>query len=189
MASAFAHVGIGYALGKTFALPIQGWRLWSLTVLCCLLPDADVVGFFLGIPYEHMWGHRGFTHSIVFAFLAGMVVARLAVPRVPVWTGLYGMSALYFFLVTLSHGMLDAFTDGGLGIAFFAPFDSTRYFFPWRPILVSPIGIAQFFSEWGMSVLLSEFLWIGLPVGLWLAVLRIIGKIGPGKAQEEKRIE
>jgi hypothetical protein len=40
----------------------------------------------------------------------------------------------YFFVVTASHGALDAMTDGGLGIAFFAPFDNTRYFFPFRPI-------------------------------------------------------
>lgn len=178
MASAFGHVAVAYALGKTFTLSIPAWRLWSLTVMCSLLPDVDVFGFFLGIPYEHPLGHRGFTHSIMFAILVGMVASRLAAPNFLFWTSRYWMSALYFFLVTMSHGFLDAFTDGGLGIAFFAPFDSTRYFFPWRPISVSPIGIAQFFSEWGMGVLLSEFLWIGIPVGLWLVLLRIIGKIG-----------
>jgi len=83
------------------------------------------------------------------------------------------MSALYFSLVTMSHGFLDSLTDGGLGIAFFAPFDSTRYFFPFRPLTVSPIGLAQFFSEWGMGVVLSELLWIGIPVGLWLVLLHI----------------
>jgi inner membrane protein len=178
MASAFAHVAVGYALGKTFTLAIPARRLWSLTVLCCLLPDVDVVGFFWGIPYEHLWGHRGFTHSILFAFLTGLVIARVAAPNISFRTSLYGMSALYFFFVTLSHGILDAFTDGGLGIAFFAPFDSTRFFFPWRPIAVSPIGFAQFFSEWGLGVLLSELLWIGLPVGFWLLVLKITGKVG-----------
>ena len=38
-----------------------------------------------------------------------------------------------------SHGVLDALTDGGPGVAFLAPFDDTRYFFPWRPIRVSPL--------------------------------------------------
>jgi hypothetical protein len=32
-------------------------------------------------------------------------------------------------------------TDGGLGCALFWPFDTTRYFAPWRPIPVSPIGL------------------------------------------------
>jgi len=36
-------------------------------------------------------------------------------------------------------------TNGGLGIAFFSPFDPARYFLPWRPILVSPIGASVFF--------------------------------------------
>ena len=39
---------------------------------------------------------------------------------------------LYLFLSTASHGVLDALTDGGLGVAFFSPFDQTRYFFPFR---------------------------------------------------------
>ena len=183
MASAFGHVAVAYALGKTCTLSIPAWRLWSLTVLCSLLPDVDVVGLFLGIPYSHMLGHRGFTHSIVFAILVGLVVPRLASPTISYWTPSYWMSALYFSLVTMSHGFLDAFTDGGLGIAFFAPFGSTRYFFPWRPLTVSPIGFTQFFSEWGMDVLLSELLWIGIPVGLWLVLLRAIRKIGTKSAE------
>ncbi len=178
MASAFAHVAVAYSLGKTFTLSIPARRLWSLTVLCCLLPDVDVLGLLWGIPYGHPLGHRGFTHSIVFAILVGLTVFRLASPTIPYWTRSYLMGALYFSLVTMSHGILDAFTDGGLGIAFFAPFDSSRYFFPWRPIAVSPIGISQFFSEYGMGVVLSELLWIGIPVGIWLVVLRVTRRTG-----------
>src|SRR5437016_8948293 len=69
---------------------------------------------------------------------------------------------LYLFLASASHGVLDAFTNGGLGVAFFSPFDATRYFFPCHPIEVSPIG-AAFFSERGLSVLQSEFVWVWLP--------------------------
>jgi inner membrane protein len=68
----------------------------------------------------------------------------------------------YFFLITISHGCLDALTDGGLGVAFFAPLDQTRYFFPWRPIEVSPIGL-DFFSARGLTVIESELLWIWIP--------------------------
>lgn len=182
MASAFAHVAVVYAFGKTFSLSIPAWRLWSLTVLCCLLPDVDVLGLFWGIPYEHPLGHRGFTHSIAFAILVGLVVPRLASSTISYWTRPYLVSALYFSLVTMSHGILDAFTNGGLGIAFFAPFDSTRYFFPWRPIAVSPIGISQFFSEYGMGVILSELLWVGIPVGLWLILLKLTGRTTTNRA-------
>jgi inner membrane protein len=65
--------------------------------------------------------------------------------------------------VTASHGALDALTNGGLGVAFFAPFSNARYFFPWRPVEVSPIGVAPFFSEWGVRVLESELVWLWLP--------------------------
>lgn len=69
----------------------------------------------------------------------------------------------FFFLLSASHGVLDAFTDGGLGIALLAPFDNTRYFFPWTPIIVSPLGLRGLLSHWGMLVMKSELLWIWLP--------------------------
>lgn len=173
MASVFGHIAVAYAMGKTLQPAFRTKRFWWLAFACCLLPDADVIGLFLGIPYEHVLGHRGLTHSLFFAGIMGILVPRLAVPGLAFGSGIYGILALFFFGVTMSHGVLDAMTDGGLGIAFFAPFDSTRYFFPWRPISVSPIGISSFFSTWGLGVLWSELLWIGIPVGLWLGTMRV----------------
>jgi inner membrane protein len=49
-------------------------------------------------------------------------------------------------------------TSGGLGIALFAPFDNTRYFYSFTPIKVSPIGVEAFFSARGLAVLKSEFI-------------------------------
>ncbi len=75
------------------------------------------------------------------------------------------------FLVTLSHGLLDAMTNGGLGVAFFSPFDTTRYFLPWRPIRVSPVGVGRFFSAQGVAILASEIEYVWLPLAtLWLGV-------------------
>ena len=172
MASAFGHVAVAYAMGKTLDATWASTRFWVFSVLCCVLPDADVLGLLMGIPYEHVLGHRGITHSIVFAMLVGLVVPCFVVPNSPIGSKPYVVLAIYFGLVTMSHGLLDALTDGGLGIAFFAPFDSTRYFFPWRPITVSPIGLSQFISSSGMRVLLSEMVWIGIPVACWLLGLR-----------------
>ena len=76
------------------------------------------------------------------------------------------------FTVTASHGVLDALTNGGLGVAFFAPFDGTRYFFAWQPLVVSPISFERFFTSWGGAVLQSELKFIWLPLSLlWLAVV------------------
>jgi len=66
-------------------------------------------------------------------------------------------------------------TNGGLGVAFFSPFDKTRYFFPWQPILVSPISLTRFFSGRGTAVLQSELIWIWIPAGL-LAVLMLVSR-------------
>ena len=76
----------------------------------------------------------------------------------------------YLFLATASHGVLDAMTDGGIGVAFWAPFDAGRYYLPWRPIVVSPLGIRRFFSAWGLAVLASEALWVWLPAALFAAL-------------------
>src|SRR5215813_8832160 len=73
---------------------------------------------------------------------------------------------LFLFFATASHGVFDALTNGGLGVAFFSPFDNSRYFFPWTPIRVSPIGAGRFFSSRGIAVLQSEMLVIWIPAML-----------------------
>jgi inner membrane protein len=70
-----------------------------------------------------------------------------------------------------SHGIVDMATNGGHGIALLWPFSDQRLFWPWQPIEVAPLGIAAFFSQWGLEVLASEFVW------LWLPAI-VIGAIG-----------
>ncbi|MDX5152520.1 MAG: metal-dependent hydrolase, partial [Acidiferrobacterales bacterium] len=79
----------------------------------------------------------------------------------------------YLFIAMASHGLLDMFTDGGLGIALLWPFDHARYFWPQQVITVSPIGMS-FFSGWGLRTLVSEFFWIWLP-SLFAAVCLFAG--------------
>src|SRR5207248_6720859 len=76
----------------------------------------------------------------------------------------------YFFLVIASHGFLDAFTDGGMGIAFFAPLTNQRWFFPFRPIEVAPISITGFFTGRGARVFASELLWVWTPAAMLAAI-------------------
>src|SRR5205823_2045643 len=167
MASAFSHAIVALAMGKAFRNKDLSWRELFLGALCSVVPDLDVIGFFFGVQYGDLWGHRGLTHSVVFAaLLAGRLVALCyrSKPAVTM-TGLF----LYFSLCTASHGVLDAMTNGGLGVAFFSPFDTTRYFLPWRPIKVSPIGVGPFFSGRGAAVMLSEIIYVWLPLMvLWI---------------------
>jgi len=129
-----------------------------------MLPDLDVVAFSLGIAYGNILGHRGITHSLAFALVLSAAVAAIAC-RPPALQAMRLRVWLFLFAATASHGLLDAFTDGGRGIALLAPFSAARWFFPWRPIEVSPIG-AAFFSQWGLDVLRSELIWIWLPCAL-----------------------
>jgi len=148
-------------------------RIWVLGTACSLLPDIDVIGFRLGIRYADFWGHRGFTHSLVFAALLAGIIVGVGFRR-----GVSGMQPLlmwaYLFLVTASHGFLDAMTDGGLGTAFFSPFDNNRFFLSWTPIRVSPIGVGRFFSSRGLVVLQSEVLWIWIPAMVLVAIAQLI---------------
>jgi inner membrane protein len=180
VASAFSHAIAAGALGAAFSRRRWPARFWVLGAACAILPDADVLGVPLGVPFGSPLGHRGFSHSLVFAAaLAGVVVALCfrrmpeGASRVRLW--------LYFFLATASHGVLDALTDGGPGIAFFAPFDNGRYFLPVRPVVVSPIGIRPFFSEWGVRVIESELRWIWLPSVVFAGLAVIVRRrVAPG---------
>lgn len=174
MASVFSHTVVALAVGKLSIVRSMPSRFWWLSILCSILPDIDVLSFAFGINYGDVLGHRGLTHSLSFALVLAFLVVQVWFRDVPTWTLMWWVLIAHFFIVTASHGMLDAMTDGGLGIAFLAPFDNTRHFFPWRPVLVSPIGIAPFFSRYGFDVLVSELLWIWLPVGALVLVMKTI---------------
>ena len=176
MASFFSHAAVGLVIGRISTSRSMPPRFWWLSILCSILPDADVLSFVFGIDYGSLLGHRGLTHSLSFALMLSVIVVRIWLKDEQTWSRTGWMLIAHFFLVTASHGMLDAMTDGGLGVAFFAPFDNNRYFLPWRPVQVSPIGIAPFFSRYGLDVLLSELVWIWIPVGFSWVLIRILLK-------------
>ena len=162
MPSALGHVAPALALIPAFYQPGTPKRLWVLGVLCAAAPDLDVFTFRLGIPYAHPLGHRGLSHSIPFAAAAALAVTLLAFPRAQT-SHSRGRAWFYLFLAIASHGLLDAFTNGGLGVALFSPFDTARYFSPFRPIEVSPLSLGTFLSGRGLAILASELIWVWLP--------------------------
>ena len=140
MASIFGHALISVALGTSFSKKLKSAKFWLLGIVCSIIPDADVIGFNYGIKYASFWGHRGFTHSFVFALFFGITITFLFYKK-HFLTKKGIILILFFFLCTASHSILDAMTTGGKGVAFFSPFNNDRYFFPFRPIKVSPLGI------------------------------------------------
>jgi inner membrane protein len=173
MPTVMTHAVVGVGLGMMFTSRKMPALYWVVAAGLPMLADLDVIAFRLGIPYQSEWGHRGFTHSLSFAFAGACLTAAVTWQR-------FGAPLLdllgFYFAVLASHGLLDAFTNGGLGVAFFWPLDQTRYFFPWRPIQVSPIGTA-FFSRDGIRTMETEVVWVWLPtallVGLWCLVRRL----------------
>ncbi len=173
MASAFAHAAAGAALWPLLRTPAARRLTWVVGAALAAMPDLDVIGFHFGIGYGDLLGHRGLTHSLLFAAVVATLLVFVLMRRRASSPDRLRVGA-FLFLAIASHGVLDAMTTGGLGVAFFSPFDETRYFFPWRPIAVSPIGIAPFFTSRGLAVLANEAIWVGLPslalacAGWWL---------------------
>ena len=154
--ASLGHIVVGMAAARVQSGGAGGRRPALAAMLfwaaLSFLPDADVVGFGLGIRYEDAWGHRGATHSLAFSLALGAAIGVLA-PR-------FGRPALrtgvMAAMVVASHALLDTLTDGGLGCALFWPFDLTRYFAPWTPLPVSPIGLG-YLSPYGLYVATVEF--------------------------------
>jgi inner membrane protein len=162
MPTVFSHaavpVAVGLGLGRIGIPP----RLLLAGVAVSVLPDLDSVAFRIGIPYEATLGHRGVTHSLVFAAAAALLGAcafRL------LRTG-FGRAFWFLLLAAVSHGVLDAFTTGGRGVAVFWPWSAARHFVPLQVIEVAPLALSRLLSPRGAAVLGSELLWVWLPCGL-----------------------
>lgn len=181
MATIITHTAVAITAGTVYAKNKMPRYFWTLSIICSILPDIDILGFGFGIKYADFLGHRGFTHSLTFAALVGFIVTFVFFKNIPRFSKKWWGLLIYFFLLTASHGVLDAMTNGGLGIAFFAPFDNQRYFLPWRPLLVSPIGINHFLTKYGLDVLLTEIRWIWGPLFIVLGMTFMLRK--PKKLQ------
>lgn len=178
MPTIFSHaaLGAGLALGTSREAPPELRRpLAWIAAAVAATPDLDVAAFSLGIPYGDLLGHRGLSHSLVaavaigavaWAVLLGLVPRADDIPR-PGWR-----EALVLVVAAASHGLLDMATDGGLGCAVLAPFSAERFFWPVRPIPVSPIGLG--FLVWGLPVLAWELvlLWPAACAGWYVGGLR-----------------
>lgn len=195
--ASIGHVAVGIAASRVYRRDTRPqWRSAALWSALSFLPDADVIGFSFGVQYGDPWGHRGATHSLISAIALGVAIGLVARRfKRPA-----GRTALLASATLASHAILDTMTDGGLGCALFWPFDLTRYFAPWRPIPVSPIGL-DFLSPYGATVTFAELilfspllllslrsrrstlrpLTAGFLAALWLASLWLTVSTGPAR--------
>ena len=159
MPTILSHAAVPLALRLGVGGKAVPARLLACGAIASMLPDLGVVGMRLGVGYASDFGHRGFTHSLLFAAvvaLGGACFYRRLRTR---FLGAF----LFLFAAVASHGLLDTLTNGGRGIEVLWPWSSERYFAPVRPIEVSPLGVRGFFSPRGIEVLKSEVIWVWLP--------------------------
>ncbi len=176
MPTVMTHAVVAAVAGKVFAKEKMPPHFWILAILCATIPDSDVIGFSFGVKYSAFLGHRGFFHSIFFAFLLSAFIGCMFFKKYGFFSKPWNKIVLFYFFLGASHGILDAFTNGGLGIALLAPFDNTRFFSPWAPITVSPLNLKAVFSERGMSVMVSEVVYIWLPLCTLLITIKVFRK-------------
>ena len=166
MASVLSHPAVPLAIAVGLGGRVVSPRLTIAACVASVVPDLDSLGFAAGVPYSSPFGHRGFTHSLFFALLLALFAAvfarRLGAAAGVVFAGVLVSAA--------SHGLLDALTTGGMGVAFFSPFSNMRYFLPWQVILVSPISVTRFFTPRGLAIVRSELVWIWTPCALLAAL-------------------
>lgn len=184
MPTVFTHALVGASLAGLAPGAARPVRLAAALAVASMLPDADVVAFWLGIPYEHALGHRGLSHSLAFAAVVGAALAMAWRWRAPPGVAHRAGLAALFVAAIASHGLLDTLTDGGLGVGLLLPFDEARYFAHWRPVRVSPIGVQGFLAGDASGVLGSELRVIGLPA---LALAGVLALARGGLARRGSR--
>jgi len=180
MASFFTHAAVAATLvkiGSSGSNKVNSRNYLLCAAILSCFPDLDVIAYYLGVPYESFWGHRGISHSLFMAIFLGFLTNYfLLLKSDKPFSLMWWKSGMLLSVITASHGVIDALTNGGHGIAFFSPFDNTRYFFPWRPLEVSPMGIS-FFGPRGVKAVFSEVVWIWVPCAIMLTVLFVYRRI------------
>ena len=155
MPSSVSHALAAVAIGAPLAPPRTTPRYWVVGILCSVTLDLDAVGrVFGGGDLAVVGGHRALTHSLLFAVVVGMLATWTAF-RDAHWDGARLRIAAYLILATASHGILDAFTSYGSGVAFLFPLTPVRYSSPWRPLN----GLNEALYIWTPAILLIAVAW------------------------------
>jgi inner membrane protein len=178
MATVLTHAIVGTALALNGPSEVPRKRLVFALVALSVLPDLDVLAFKFGIPYEHVFGHRGFSHSLAFAAFISWIVARFGFSALSCYSRAWWRLFFTLAVGTASHGFLDALTNGGLGVGFLLPFNTHRFFFPIQPLEVPPIGVASILHERMLSVIFSEIVYIWIPLLSGFAIASVVRRLG-----------
>src|SRR4029453_11647098 len=78
--ASFGHVAVGIFAGRAHGAQTPRASLGMMAGFSALamLPDADVLPVALGIPDTGLFGHRGLTHTLLFALVVAVAAALMA---------------------------------------------------------------------------------------------------------------
>jgi inner membrane protein len=176
MATDYTHTVVGLGLAQVYATRPMPWAYWGLAALLPIIPDLDV---FSTAAYGTPLGHRGITHSLVFALALGTLAAGVTFRWFCVkWCSL----AALFCAIIASHGLLDALTKGGEDIPFFWPFGG-RYG-NWGVIPVSDIALDLPDPRYSRAIR-GELLWVWLPMSLVVGVVMVYRRLKRDGAEND----
>lgn len=165
MATIYTHAVVGLGVAQLYSPRRRVWLYWILAGLLPVIPDLDV---FSSASYGSILGHRGFTHSPVFALWVGFLIASLTFRFL---SASFWILGCIFFAAIASHGILDAMTRGGADIPFLWPVAEQRYG-NWGPLPLSDLGFAVPDPRQSRA-LRSELLWIWLPTVAWIVAVTV----------------
>ncbi len=170
MPTGLTHAVVGFAVATAFLGPAQPLLVYGLSVglgRCCRISTSSA--FTWACPTDR-FSAIGASRTRYAALLVSLLAAwaGAGVLGIPWW-----LLGACFWVSTASHGLLDGSNDAGLGLAYFAPFVTTRYFLPWRPIRTPYIG-GQFFRHGPLDVLKSEIGWVWFPLAVVVAASLVI---------------
>lgn len=172
MPTPVTHAVVGASFSTLLPRSVRGFPAALGLGFLSAAPDLDIIGFFLGVPYSNTFGHRGVSHSLPFALMIAAALVLVAIRFRALPYNQHLRLFLVFSAAIGSHGLLDMATDGGLGVGIFLPLFPDRLFFPFRPIVVSPISPRLFLAE-GAPVVVSELLWVWTPIIIPVALVWI----------------
>ncbi len=121
------HIALGACMGEAFAGKTVGRKAMLWGVLAQSVPDIDFLGALWMDTSSNLLGHRGFTHSILFAAIVTVLLALLAEK----WHRPHNISfarwTAFFGAAIFMHIFFDAFNNYGVG--WFEPFSHHRISF------------------------------------------------------------
>lgn len=173
MASLFAHAVVPAVLSRAFVLP-DGYarRVAIAGAICGSIPDLDVVTYALEIRANEPLGHRGLFHSLPFALLVALVATAIVCRKLDKRSPAVRSIFVFLLASTAAHGLLDAVTQGEVGVALFAPFSDARLSSPVKLLAACPVGLTEYLGYFGLLSIANELLYAVIPVVLAVSIVR-----------------